>query len=298
MNKLLSFFGDVLLRFYEEIIAGVWAVLLIIPMDTYLYKFFTGEWSYILGAGFWLFFALYTAFFIVSGAMVPVVRRHRMIGLLNHLEKHDKISDVQRKKILQTIKDVSSYKSIFSYDGMLRFVMSNVFSIGVMFAYFGIEGIISNVISGQTLIVPTIFLIFFFVSLILESFLDDYITKIKRKHKSMVDVHKIYGESTTLMTTLLSDIGGGGSASEKMGQIILEDTVEDLCEIMQISTEKSKHKSEEDDKKNKFFKKGKQLGRFEKAKIKGEKIVEKPKFTKSGMKKKPENKKHQERQKE
>ena len=74
MKKLLAFFTKILLRFYMEIIVGFWDVFIIIPIDSALYKFFTGAPSYNITTGYWIFFGFYTTFFIISGASIPMIK--------------------------------------------------------------------------------------------------------------------------------------------------------------------------------------------------------------------------------
>ena len=158
-----------------------------------------------------------------------------MVGIINNLEKTKQISSLQKKKILFTIKDITSYQSLFTREGFLHFLMENIFSVGVMFSWFGIEGIISNVMHGETLIVPILFIILFFATLILESFLDDFIAESKRSTRKFSSMQNgFYDYNKQLIMQLVEDIGGGGSSSENLGRLLLEDTIEDIAEIMNL----------------------------------------------------------------
>ena len=42
-DKFLNFVGDLLVRYYMEIIAGIWAVMIMMPIDAALYKKVTGR---------------------------------------------------------------------------------------------------------------------------------------------------------------------------------------------------------------------------------------------------------------
>ena len=235
MRVIIKFISNVLLRFYSEVIAGIWAVILLIPLDNALYKFFTGIPSYPMNKYYFIFFICYTLFFLASGALIPVIKKHRIIGIINNLEKTKQISLLQKRRILFTIKDVTNYKSLFTKEGCLQFLMENIFSIGVMFSWFGIEGIISNVMHKETLVVPMIFIILFFATLILESFLDDFIAENKRKMRKMSSINnRFYVYHKQLIMQLVEDIGGGGSSSENLGRLLLEDTIEDIAEIMNM----------------------------------------------------------------
>ena len=235
MKIIIKFLSNVLLRFYSEVIAGIWAVILLIPLDNALYKFFTGSPSYPMSKYYVAFFICYTLFFLISGALIPIIKKHRMVGIINNLEKTKQISSLQKKKILFTIKDITSYQSLFTREGFLHFLMENIFSVGVMFSWFGIEGIISNVMHGETLIVPVLFIILFFATLILESFLDDFIAESKRSTRKFSSMQNgFYDYNKQLIMQLVEDIGGGGSSSENLGRLLLEDTIEDIAEIMNL----------------------------------------------------------------
>lgn len=238
MPKIVYFLTDILLRFYMEIIAGVWAVIIIIPIDSALYNFFTREQSYPISFSYWVFVGCYTTFFIVSGALIPAIKKKRILKTIDDLEKQKSINYKQKSKIIKTIEEVSAYQPIQTKDGFLNFIMENLFSFAVMFAWFGIEGFISNTMHGETLTVPIIFNLLFLALLILHSFLDDYIAqqmKLKYKKQTFSNLCKT---SKKLITQLVSDIGGGGS-SDKIGQLLLEQTIEDIGKIIDISDNKS-----------------------------------------------------------
>ena len=217
-----------------EIIAGFWALFIIIPIDSKLYVFFTGNPSYTITMTYWIFFGFYTTFFLASGALIPIIKTKRIEKTLNHLVIKKQISEEQKTKILNTLKGIASYQPLLSREGGLNFILENIFSIGVMFAWFGIEGIISNLMSGETLIVPMIFNALFLALLILQSFLDDYIAQqIRLKYKNTA-FSKLCVAGKSLAMQIVADIGGGGS-SDKMGQLLLEQTIEEIEKIMKIS---------------------------------------------------------------
>ena len=240
MQRIIDKLADILLRFYDEIFAGIWMVAVIIPIDAYLYKFFTGKPSYTIGSYYWIFLGIYTTFFIVAGALIPIIKRYRLQHTLNILEGEKKITHYQKKKIFAIIKNLSSYQSFSQKEGFLNFLMANMFEFGVMFSWFGIEGFIDNIICNITLIVPMIYIALFFAFLCLQGFLDDYIAQqlsLKAKRKSF---NNLCYASKTLMVQLVEDIGGGGN-SDKIGQLLLEQTIEDIGAIINISNEKRSH---------------------------------------------------------
>jgi hypothetical protein len=235
--------SSILLRFYNEIIAGVWSILVFLPLDSYLNRIVNGKPSYNITTNFWFFFALYTVFFLISASAVPYIKAWYVNRELDILEKSRKITYFQKKKIRHVISHVLVYKSIFSREGLLQFFMSNLFAFGVILAYFGIEGMIANIMNDESLIVPVIFLIFFLLLLILESFFDDYLSQEMRSHYAKHSNANIAEGNKKLLTLILRNLGGGGSLSANFGQILVEDAVDDIYEILEISSANGGSKS-------------------------------------------------------
>ena len=120
---------------------------------------------------------------------------------------------------------------------MLQFIMTNLFGIGVVFAYFGIEGFIANAMNGQTLVVPAIFVLCFLIVLIVESFLDDYLSnEIKKNNNIDISNKGLYGKNKTLLMLIMRNVGGGGSLSMKFSELLIEDAIDDIYEILHISS--------------------------------------------------------------
>ena len=242
MKKVFKFLGDALLRFYTEIIAGIWMVITFIPLDCFLYTRITGKPSYPLYGKtlhyFTIFYIFYTIFFLSSAILVPLIRRKRLCNTLKRFERSKQITYVQRKKIFNAVSDMSYYKSFFSVDGFLHFLMENIFGMSVMFAYFGFEGIIDNLINGNRIVVPMIFVMLFVALLILEDLLDDYLGyRIRAERFHSQSNQRIHGAKRTLMMQILQDAGCGSSSSDDLCQIALEDIIDDIGEIIEISND-------------------------------------------------------------
>jgi len=182
-------------------------------------------------------------FFLISASAVPYIKAWYVNKELDILERSRKITYFQKKKIRNVISHVLVYKSIFSREGLLQFFMSNLFAFGVILAYFGIEGMIANIMNDESLVVPVIFLIFFLLLLILESFFDDYLSQEMRSHYTKHSNANIAEGNKKLLTLILRNLGGGGSLSANFGQILVEDAVDDIYEILEISSAKGGSKS-------------------------------------------------------
>ena len=96
-----GFLGDLLVRFYIEIIAGVWAVVVMMPLDNYLYTKYTGQGTYVIDGNFWIFFTIFTIAFILLGCLVPKVRKRKFLNMLNVLVKTNQITISQKKKMYE-----------------------------------------------------------------------------------------------------------------------------------------------------------------------------------------------------
>ena len=234
MKRFFKFIEDILLRYYLEIIAGFWDVFIIIPIDSALYKFFTGVPSYKITTTYWIFFGFYTTFFLISSALIPIIKIHRLEKTLSRLVVSEQITTFQKDKILTTLKGIFAYQPIVTRDGLVNFVLENIFALGIMFAWFGIEGIIANTMSGETLVVPMIFNALFLALLILQSFLDEYIAQQVRYKYKKTSFGKLCRASKILAMQIVADIGGGGN-SDKMGRLLLDRVVEEIGEIMELS---------------------------------------------------------------
>ena len=228
MNNLVSKICDILLKYYTEIISGLWAVIVIIPIDSALYNFFTRQPSYPINGYYWIFLGCYTTFFIASGACLPVIRRKRIIKKIDEFEKIKKISSTQKENLINIIKNISSYQTFLTKDGILNFIMENLFSFAVMFAWFGFEGLISNTMRGEVIIIPIIYLMLFFALITLQSFIDEYIAhQMNLKDKSRT-FRRLYNTNNTILAQLISDISNCVGDSEKIGEITIIKSIESL----------------------------------------------------------------------
>ena len=232
-----KFLAGLLLRFYNEIVAGVWAILVCLPIDSYLYQIFDNKPSYNLGKNYWIFFIIYTIFFIFSAILVPYLKEWNVIHEIELMHKRGEVTFSQKHKIKSVLNDVLMYKNIFTKEGLLQFVMANLFNISVICAYFAIEEFISQRLEGVFSIVPIIFIMLFFFILTIESFLDDYLVH-KIKNENRINHNNIKYNNISnknLLTLILRNLGGGGSLSFKLSQLLVEDAIDDIYEILYIS---------------------------------------------------------------
>ena len=237
VRRFLHTLGELLVKFYLEIVAGIWAVILTMPLDNYLYTTFTGVPSYPhLGGKFWLFFTIYTGFFVCSALCVPIIRKKNMQLTLRKLAHQHKITDIQKKKLEHILKNANSYQPLWTKNGFCTFLLDNFFSISVIFAYFGIEGLIANFLNNETKVVSIIFIGLFFVFMWFESLLDAYITSTLKHTNQVKKTTKQYSVHKKLLSQIIEDIGGG-SPSDDFGDFIINETYDDIVEITKLLDE-------------------------------------------------------------
>jgi hypothetical protein len=239
LEQFIAFLCGLLLRFYNEIIVGVWAIVISIPLDAYLYEIFDGVPSYNLTKSYFIFTFVYTVIFIILTSLVPYIKELIVRKEIDYLANRNRITVSQTEKIHRVLDGVLIHKTIFSREGFLQFLMTNLFSVGVIFAYFGIEGVIMNTLQDKNIVVPCIFIFLFVLLLTLESFLDDYLSDKIRNNRRLKTQHvhfnNMYGPNRKLLMLILRNLGGGGSLSAKLSQLLVEDAVDDIYEILTIS---------------------------------------------------------------
>lgn len=246
VERFSNFTSNIILRFYSEIISGVWAILIVIPIDSYLNLKINHHSEYVINSKYFIFVFFYTIFFLIAAALVPYFKTKTVKKEVDYLTKRYFITEEQKKKIYKILDDVLVHKSIFSLEGFLQFIMLNLFCIDIILAYFGIEGFIICIMQNRSPDVYFIYMMLFVVILIIESFLDDFLSHKLKQRQIKVKIlkrgkdHSINFRQQTsnkhLLAVILRNLGGGGSMSDKMSKLIVEESVEDIREILHISS--------------------------------------------------------------
>jgi len=272
VKKILSKSVNAFLRLNKDIVAGIWQTALIMPLDCAMFIKFTGEPSYPnLDYRFWIFFAIYTVFFLGGYAFSPLARKRKLQNLLKSFVEEGKITKLQSQSIWNIVKDNSRYAPLWSKSGMLLFLMENIYCISIIFAFFGGEGLINACLNGTEKIMSILHLCFAFGCLLLEAQLDKYLAKKIRKKYKMNNMKIFYGANKQITTQLIADITGDSSSNNLMN-LHLESMLEDITDILDVSNKKEEAKKI----KRKFGKSGLPKGKIEKAK-KGINIIKKSK---------------------
>lgn len=242
MKKFLSNSVNTFLRLNKDIIAGIWQTALIMPLDCAMFIKFTGEPSYPnLDYRFWIFFAIYTIFFLGGYAFSPIARKKKLQNLLKSLVVDGKITQLQSQKIWDIVKDNSRYAPLWSKSGLLLFLMENIYCISIIFAFFGGEGLINACLNGTEKIMSILHLCFAFSCLLVEAQLDKYLAKRIRKKYKMNNMKIFYGANKQITTQLIADITGDSSSNNLMN-LHLESMLEDITDILDVSNKKEEAK--------------------------------------------------------
>lgn len=234
--KFTTLTGNIVLRFYEQIITGVWAILLLVPLDRYVNWFFRQrnlikfEFDF---KKYFIFFAAYSFFFVISAISVPFFKRLLMNIELYKMVKQKYITLRQMIQIKHILEEGLVYRSFFSKEGFYQFMMANIFNIGVIFAYFGIEDAISIFLSPvKTSYFPSMFfLAMFYVMLSLESVLDTFVAKKMRAEPLKYHENNMSKNVLHVMVKFFS----GTTLSEQISERIINDSIEDIYEILDVS---------------------------------------------------------------
>ena len=86
-DKFLNFVGDLLVRYYMEIIAGIWAVMIMMPIDAALYKKVTGDETYLIDGNFAVMFVITFTIAQTITYFVKKARTDKMNDALNEFHK-------------------------------------------------------------------------------------------------------------------------------------------------------------------------------------------------------------------
>ncbi len=234
--KFTTLTGNIILRFYEQIITGVWAILLLIPVDRYITWYFRQREAGLFEFDFrkyLIFFTAYSFFFIISAISVPFFKRLLMNIELYKMVKQKYITLRQMIQIKLILEEGLVYRSFFSKEGFYQFMMSNIFNLGVIFAYFGIEDAISNFLTPVKVSYwPSMFyLTMFYLMLSLESVLDTYVAKKMRAEPLKYHENNMSKNVLHVMVKFFS----GSTLSEQISERIINDSIEDIYEILDVS---------------------------------------------------------------
>ena len=238
MKKFFASIIDVFVRLNKDIVAGIWQTALIMPLDCTLFIILTGKPSYDgIDYRFWIFFAIYTIFFLAGYALSPIIRKNQLLSMLDKMVKEGSITLRQKEKILDIVKDTARYAPLWSRDGLCLFFMENLYCFSIIFAFFGGEGLINASLNNLPKIVPILHLFFAVLCLIFEAKFDKYFAQKMRKKYKINNVKMFYGANKQITAKLIADTTGD-SSSKNLMNLHLESMLEDITDILDVSQEK------------------------------------------------------------
>lgn len=235
-NKTTHAFDSVLLRFYEQIISGLWFLSMLLPMESYLEVFLIEHESKVAHTFqfYFTFFLICTIVFILSSVLMPVIHQKVLRVEIQKLLRTNKINIHEKSQIISIIRDNLACRSFFSKEGFWQFAMSNIFNFGIISSYFGVESIIRVYLNdGSHYVIAIVFMGLFVSCMIIEWLLDIYLTK-----KFIVTDHtpstgsKLDQQRELII--MIMRIVGRDSFRSVLSQVIMEDTINDIIEIMQV----------------------------------------------------------------
>jgi hypothetical protein len=224
---------------------------MIIPFDYFLNQSFGNESEYKLTTNYFIFCFAYTLFVVLSAMMIPYIKEKKIRHEISDLADRNAITFSQTKKIQNVLDQVLICKSLFTLEGIIQFIMSNLFSLGIVVCFFGIEGLVLSVMHNASYTIPMIYIFIFILILFAEFLLDEYlVSKIRKKNKTLDpnQSHR-YNKNKKLLTLIMRNAGNINSLSENLSILVTEDAIEDMCEILTISNDKSNVKKKVDEKK-------------------------------------------------
>lgn len=228
-----------MLRFYEQIISGMWSLSVLILIERFLQCKLLHDCN-INYFGLWMFLLTSSLLLFCSAIAVPKIRQKKVrLEIKSLLREHKIINRSQEREILEIVRDALACKDLFSKEGFWQFVMSNLFNFGIVSFYFGVESLI-NIMFANTShwIISTMFISTFISCITLESLLDTIFT---RKFLYPTDNNNNDDQPKKLITSIMS-IMSRDSLSTSINNIIFEDVIDDILAIMSVhSRAKSEH---------------------------------------------------------
>jgi len=229
-----SYLENLLLRFYEQIISGFWAVMILMPIEQITYTL-SGRaynanyfnWKYLL------LFVVYTVFFFVSSIAIPRVRAVQLRRQLNEMVKVASISIEHKHKTNLILKESLVCKSFFTKEGFWQFTMINLFGFAIVAAYYGFEDTVSIIAANSDIpIAPAIvFWTIFVSSMALMWWLDNNLSMKMCSNNANITTSGSRSILINVLRLFTRDYLDG-----RFNMAIWEDILDDICEILKLET--------------------------------------------------------------
>ncbi len=232
-NKTAIIFDRIIVRFYEQIIFGMWSISILIPLERYLQCKFLNDCG-INYFGFGMFFIVSSVILVLSAFAVPKIRQKRVrLEIKALLREQRVINRAQEREILDIVRDALACKDLLSKEGFWQFVMSSIFNFGIVSFYFGIESLINIAFANASYwVISVTFSCLFVICIVTEMILDSIFTrKVLYPGDSQGNCAQ---ESPKKLITSIMSVMSRDSLSNSINNIIFEDVIDDMLAIISV----------------------------------------------------------------
>ncbi len=226
-----------LLRYYEQIISGVWGLFLLRPIESGIYwiagekhaaKFFSKR--------FLVIFIIYTIFFLFSSVLIPEIRKIRLRRQLNKLIKNH---SEQKNKLKTIIANNILCQGFFTKIGFAQIVMIALVNTVFVAFCFSTEYFIDLINThDRPLFLLLSFIFVAFILILISWYVDHYIAKMMLKNTttSVILENNDNYSGKDLMIQIMKLIARD-TLENKSGQALMSSCLEDIYSLMYLSHE-------------------------------------------------------------
>ncbi len=240
-----SSFEGFLLRYYEQIITGVWAYMVLECIESTIYLLLgdLSETNYLTKLYF-ILLGIITLIFLLSSMIIPEIRQLKLRRKLYNIAQIYNLNYQQKERLRSIAANNMLCSGFFTKYGFVQFIMITLSNSIFVTAYFTCEYIIDLInTNGRPLELIFSFIAMFIILLILAWHLDGYLAKmIRNKNRYLSIVPKIqknkhiYGKD--LMVQLIQLIAKD-TFENKTRQALIENFLEDVCQLVYVFDEKN-----------------------------------------------------------
>lgn len=236
---------DFFLALYEQILTGLWSILLLTPIENFALYLHSGSEPEV--SDLFIRFLIYVnIFFFISSALLPYIRKVRLreqISMFVHTKKLTK----KEKQTLNIIANSNIMcQSLFSKNGFLHFVSSSIINVSLMALYFSIDQVVDlaagrsdgNYISIAIFFVISI--VFYFISKIIDFLQPVDFSKSNTNSKfgkfgKLAQVKVNSNEQCKTVVTSIIRLVSKDNMESNLEEKILDDAFESIKSIIKMS---------------------------------------------------------------
>ena len=238
-----------ILRCYEQIITGIWGSMVLFFIESSVYWLIgRPEEAKYFCKSYFIIFVVYTIFFLLSSILIPEIRKIRLRRQLRFLTKDQILTTQQRERLKSIVTSNVLCKGFFTKYGFSQFVMvviSNTMFLDACYAFEFLVDFISTKERPLSLFLSAVTV--FIILLVIAWFVDGKIAKMMKKasrYRSIIPNIKTnrHIEGKQLMVQVMQLITKD-TLENRTGQVLIEDFLEDVCQLMYVSNESKINKT-------------------------------------------------------